>query len=200
MICKVKNLLKAGYVNNKWSTGNGVYTIKAGYQWLQGTLPKVAWYPLVWNRFNVPKHSFIAWLCVRQRLLTKDKLQAFVVVNDGLCELCKIGDETHMHLFYHCPFSSSCWQLLKDWLNVPLPGQDIINWCVKWRCRSLLKKHVVFAVVVVVLYSIWQCKNLCRLEQWVKAPIVVVQEVQSSVKQCYLSRNWPTRFQQNYIF
>ncbi|XP_074277980.1 uncharacterized protein LOC141601585 [Silene latifolia] len=163
MIYKVKNMLTPGYVNNLWSDGNGVYTIKAGYQWLQGSIIKVAWHPLVWNSFNMPKHSFITWLCVKQRLLTKDRLQAFGISNDGLCEMCKDCAETHLHLFYQCPFSSSCWKLLKNLLGVQLPGQDIVNWCVKWRCKSLLKKHIVFAAVAAVLYSIWQCRNLCRL-------------------------------------
>ncbi|XP_074266132.1 uncharacterized protein LOC141588598 [Silene latifolia] len=114
MICKVKNIRKFGYVHNNWATANGVYTINAGYQWLQGSMAKVEWYPLVWNRFNLPKHSFIVRLCARQRLLTKDKAWAFGVVNDGICEICKLEDETHMHLFYQCPFSVSSWQLLKD--------------------------------------------------------------------------------------
>ncbi|XP_074288841.1 uncharacterized protein LOC141613991 [Silene latifolia] len=147
------------------------------------------------NWFNVPIHSFIAWMCVKQRLLTKDRLLNFGMIIDGRCELCSSADETHAHLFYQCPFSVRCWCLLQKWLDIQLPGQDIIGWCVNWRCRSLLKTQVLFAAVVALLYIIWQSRNLCRLEHWVRTPTEVIKEVKLLIQQRLQSRRWPSKFQ-----
>lgn len=34
----------------------------------------VSWYGLIWYKGNTPKHSFIAWLAILNRLSTKDRL------------------------------------------------------------------------------------------------------------------------------
>ncbi|XP_074265621.1 uncharacterized protein LOC141588063 [Silene latifolia] len=111
-ICVVKDKFKHGYINNQWCDGNGEYSVAAGYRWLQGPQTKVHWFPVVWNRFNVPKHSFIAWLIIKERLLTKDRLLAFGIPNDGKCDLCSSHNEDHKHLFYQCEFSIRCWDIL----------------------------------------------------------------------------------------
>ncbi|XP_074266789.1 uncharacterized protein LOC141590074 [Silene latifolia] len=151
-ICAVKDIFKPGYNLNQWCDGK--YTVVAGYRWL-----------------NVPKHSFIAWLFAKERLLTKDRLRAFGLPIDGVCDLCALYTENHHHLFYQCEFSIRCWDILRHWFSVSLPTQDILQWCVKWRFRSLLKKHLVFAAVVAVLYNIWRVRNLCRLDMVLHSPI-----------------------------
>ena len=35
---------------------------------------KNAWHRLIWGSFVVPKHAFIAWMDVLNRLLTKDRM------------------------------------------------------------------------------------------------------------------------------
>lgn len=81
-------------------------------------LPKVAWAIGIWNRMSFPKHRFIAWLGIQNRLRTKDILLHFGVCPDNLCCLCGIEVETHIHLFFECEFSK---QLLAkmhvDWNN-----------------------------------------------------------------------------------
>ncbi|XP_074300984.1 uncharacterized protein LOC141632329 [Silene latifolia] len=107
-ICQVKDIMKAGYVNGNWSANNGVYSVSSGYKWLLGQQNKVPWLSLVWNKTSIPKHSFIGWLAIQERLLTKDRLLKFGVISDGLCFLYHHYLETHQHLLYDCHFSQQC--------------------------------------------------------------------------------------------
>ncbi|XP_074290339.1 uncharacterized protein LOC141617068 [Silene latifolia] len=86
-ICKVKDMLKPGFLNGAW---DGNYSIQKGYQWLLGPCSKKDWVPMVWNRVCVPKHNFSTWIYVQQRFLTQDRLQKFGVstsVFDATTEL-----------------------------------------------------------------------------------------------------------------
>ncbi|XP_074271306.1 uncharacterized protein LOC141595239 [Silene latifolia] len=155
-LCQVKEQLKPAYCNGQWRSNAGRYTISGGYIWLQGDQVKVPWHPVVWNRFNMPKHAFIGWLAIQGRLLTKDRLVRFGVIQDGACDMCLDHAEDHSHLLYHCRFSSQCWALLKVWLDVALPGSGILEWCSSWRCRSLMKKRIVCAAVLALVYQLWE--------------------------------------------
>ncbi|XP_074306083.1 uncharacterized protein LOC141641312 [Silene latifolia] len=82
-ICAVKDIFKPGYHLNQWCDGK--YTVAAGYRWL-----------------NVPKHSFIAWLFAKERLLAKDRLRAFGLPIDGWWLSCTIfgRPETSVELIW----------------------------------------------------------------------------------------------------
>ncbi|XP_074278429.1 uncharacterized protein LOC141602019 [Silene latifolia] len=166
----------------------------SGYDWLQGAQVRVNLFHLIWNRVNLPKHSFIGWLMIQGRLYTKDMMLRFGVVSDGLCELCRTQLEDHQHLFFLCDFSIRCWTLLRDWIGVDLPTTDILNWCVNWRCKSLLKKHMVYAAVVAMIYHIWMARNICREENIVIAPWYIVIEIKSHIQNVHRSREWSTRY------
>ena len=43
-ICKAKENFEQAYNNNKWLDGSREYTIKDGYKWLMGDLPRVRWH------------------------------------------------------------------------------------------------------------------------------------------------------------
>ncbi|XP_074300521.1 uncharacterized protein LOC141631797 [Silene latifolia] len=176
-ICKVKDRVKAGFINDVWCANRGQYTVASGYDWLQEDLVKVDWWPLIWNRLNLPKYTFIGWLMIQERLFTKDRMLRFGVLTDGLCEICWTQMEDHHHLFYLCDFSSRCWNLLRAWLGVPLPTNDVLQWCNRWRSRSLLKKQLVHAAVVALIYHIWMARNVCREEHRVPCPNNIVKEI-----------------------
>ncbi|XP_074291932.1 uncharacterized protein LOC141618749 [Silene latifolia] len=106
-ICQVKDILKPGYCQGKWSTNAGVYTVSVG--------------------LNLHKHSIIGWLAIQCRLLTKDRLLRFNIISDGYCDMCLDHLEDHNHLLYRCRFSACCWRLLADWLDITLPDTDILN-------------------------------------------------------------------------
>ncbi|KAF4388761.1 hypothetical protein G4B88_019038 [Cannabis sativa] len=67
-----------------------MYTIKLGYGTLVTTQPVKLWYGKVWSRFIIPKHKFILWLAVMDRLQTKSRLLKFNIFDHDSCLICEI--------------------------------------------------------------------------------------------------------------
>ncbi|XP_074277529.1 uncharacterized protein LOC141601159 [Silene latifolia] len=102
-----------------------VYSVANGYSWLQGSQVKVPWYPLIWNKVNSPKHAFIGWIAIQQKLLTKDRLLQYGIITNGRCELCLSHIETLQYILYDFVFSAMCWRHLKCWLGINMPTVGI---------------------------------------------------------------------------
>ncbi|XP_074288645.1 uncharacterized protein LOC141613800 [Silene latifolia] len=176
-LCQVKEQLKYGYSNGTWQTNHSEYTVSQGYKWLTGPQTKVAWWPLIWSRVNYPKHSFIGWLAIQDKLLTKDRLLKFGVLQDEKCELCLDHIKDHQHLLYTCPFSAKCLVIFKSCLGVPFPTAEVLDWIVKCRCKSLMKKKIIFTAMLALVYHIWTARNICRLECRVQRPERIIEMV-----------------------
>ncbi|XP_074305079.1 uncharacterized protein LOC141640017 [Silene latifolia] len=194
-ICQVKDMLKPGCCHGKWSTNAGVYNVSIGYKWLQGNLSPVPWYPIFWNRLNLSKHSIIGWLAIQCRLMTKDRLIRFGVIADGHCDICLDHPKDHNHFLYGCRFSACCWKLLAEWLDVPLPDAEILDWCRRWRCRSLMKKQIVPAAIMAMIYQIWNARNICRMDNKLVHPTYAVKTVTEQVKSRGQTWKWTSKFQ-----
>ncbi|XP_074283036.1 uncharacterized protein LOC141607585 [Silene latifolia] len=182
--------MKSGFVQDQWSMNGGRYTTVSGYEWLMGTQIQVPWVPVVWNRLNVPKHSFIAWVYVEQRLLTKDRLCKFGMAVPTECDMCMVHPETHAHLFFECSYSRACLDRVNEWLGVRIPVCEPIQWCLQLRYKSLMKKQVVFAAVCGLVYLIWWARNKCRLEKVLTHPAILTQELQKHVQIRYQNQHW----------
>lgn len=66
--------------------------------------PKVSWCNLVWGKFLIRRHSFIAWLAIRNRMATNDRMYRWTIVNNNLCSFCNSLVENIGHLFFDCSF------------------------------------------------------------------------------------------------
>ncbi|GAB2211455.1 hypothetical protein Droror1_Dr00024768 [Drosera rotundifolia] len=66
----------------------GFYSIRSGYGVLIGDLPKVAWWRLCWCKDIFPRHGFIMWLAILDKLRTKSMLFIFTVF---LLEIVTVG-------------------------------------------------------------------------------------------------------------
>ncbi|XP_050207779.1 uncharacterized protein LOC126657173 [Mercurialis annua] len=109
------------YVSNNYSISNyedkvywvpsksGSFSVNSLWRNLNPSLPKVPWASLVWFSGSIPRHSFILWLCLKKRLLTKDKLMAWNVVSSDSCSLCGSHPENLEHLFFACGYSQNIW-------------------------------------------------------------------------------------------
>ncbi|XP_074318551.1 uncharacterized protein LOC141655364 [Silene latifolia] len=116
-IYKVKEKIKNGFIDNCWTPHQKGYTVGNGYEWLMGLLPTQTWTKIVWNEWNVPKHSFNSWLIMQEGLNTKTKLYAYGCCQDDMCILCAKQPETSEHLFNECKFSAKYRSVLKIGLN-----------------------------------------------------------------------------------
>ncbi|XP_021724873.1 uncharacterized protein LOC110692182 [Chenopodium quinoa] len=115
-IYKIKDEMKPGFLSKQWTeTG---YSIKEGYNWLQGNSQEVAWTGWMWNAFNVPKHSFIAWIAIHDRLRLKSRLYKSGICDNDKCLLCDVHPETIQHLFFECNYSKICLKNICSWLGM----------------------------------------------------------------------------------
>lgn len=53
----------------------------------------------------MPKHAFICWLTIMNRLPTKDRLLKWGLNVDVMCLLCGAAEESRDHVFFSCPFA-----------------------------------------------------------------------------------------------
>ncbi|KAF5194210.1 Ribonuclease h domain, partial [Thalictrum thalictroides] len=67
---------------------NRAFTIKSAYVAFRVRSPVTDWAYLLWSKRNIPKHSFITWLAVKERLATQDKLIKWETIQKSVCALC----------------------------------------------------------------------------------------------------------------
>ena len=87
----------------------------------------------MWSTFNVPKHAFISWLAILNRLRTKDKLRALGITMDESCAFCS-EQETRDHLFFECSFTKELWievLQMRGLRRKVLPWDHELEWAVK---------------------------------------------------------------------
>jgi hypothetical protein len=78
---------------------------------------------------NLGKHQFIFWHLLKDRLANTRNLlrRTNEALDDYKCAICSLGiEETSFHLFFQCPFSSSCWNYLAIQCNLNLPPLDMV--------------------------------------------------------------------------
>ncbi|XP_074283247.1 uncharacterized protein LOC141607797 [Silene latifolia] len=172
-ICKIKEKLKEGFIENCWMPNEKGYTLKNGYVWLSTQQPKLDWCSLVWNSWNIPKHSIITWLIMQEGLNVKTRLFQFGYCEDNLCLFCGELPETIAHLFYDCIYSCKIREALAVWLGRSFPGlTELRNGrknSMQWKATPILFN--------VYLYTIWHQRNNTRIQLSVLRPELVASQV-----------------------
>ncbi|XP_071696242.1 uncharacterized protein [Rutidosis leptorrhynchoides] len=82
----------------------------------------VNWYDIVWFSQCIPRHSFLVWLLMGEKLKTQDKLKKWEIRSVKnmpiVCSLCLTEVDSHDHLFFYCPFSSRVWRCVWQYSDV----------------------------------------------------------------------------------
>lgn len=119
---------------------NGGYKIATVYKWLRQEPAKVIWRFWVWNKFNIPKNSFICWLTMWNRLKTKQRLHRFGIYDDNSCAICGNAPETIAHLFFECQYGQACVEGILQWIQFTANSRNIHTlWRRVFRSRKLSK-------------------------------------------------------------
>ncbi|XP_074314306.1 uncharacterized protein LOC141649518 [Silene latifolia] len=182
-VCEIKEVFKDAYVQGQWSDDDEKYTINDGYKWLtQHDMSRVSWFKSVWNKFIIPKHSFIIWLLNQERLLTLDRLGKMGITHQTRCFLCGIHDENHRHLFQECDYARHCYAQLFAWLQVQVPAHLSADSILRIRKYTGFTRLLLSSLVAAVQYHIWRCRNTCRVDGYVTHPTVILKRIKSDCR------------------
>ncbi|GJS51922.1 RNA-directed DNA polymerase, eukaryota, reverse transcriptase zinc-binding domain protein [Tanacetum coccineum] len=94
------------------------FTVVEAWKAVKVELLKVIWHKHVWYSQCIPRHAFTAWIMIKVRLKTKDRLSKWFSVQDLTCLLCGVDNESHNHLFFLCDYSKRLWERLKPMANM----------------------------------------------------------------------------------
>ncbi|KAL0300099.1 UNVERIFIED_CONTAM: hypothetical protein Sangu_3139400 [Sesamum angustifolium] len=106
-----------------WNSSSGTYSLKSAVSLIQPSTPRVLWYGLLQGKFKVPRHGFVLWLAIMEKLSTMDK--PWVPRAENGCVLCDGHfNETHEHLFFNCWYSKRCLSILKSKIRFHWPYSE----------------------------------------------------------------------------
>ena len=83
------------------------FSVKVAWEHLRRHRQMVEWHDIVWFKNVVPRHSFLLWMAVQQKLTTQDRLYQFGIHGPNRCSLCLRNNEDHNHLFFECAYTKA---------------------------------------------------------------------------------------------
>ncbi|XP_020243054.1 uncharacterized protein LOC109821279 [Asparagus officinalis] len=124
---------------------------------------KVEWHDFVWEKLNYPKHSFIVWLAIQNKLLTQDRLHKKGIIQSNQCYLCEgTVEENRDHLFFDCKFSNCVWNGIMEWLKFKWRSADwhmLTNWYISRMRGKGNKQKIKRLALTATIYNIWRERN-----------------------------------------
>ncbi|CAN1304729.1 LINE-1 reverse transcriptase homolog [Linum perenne] len=126
--------------------GNLKFSISSAWNDLRPSAPTVSWYRVVWGKPLIPRHSFICWLTMQDRLPTKQRLAKWGITLDIRCCFCA-QPEDRDHIFADCVFG----QRVRAACGLP---DSLI--CSDWDAMSNYLQRLGTAVEESALIYIWR--------------------------------------------
>ncbi|GFS35505.1 hypothetical protein Acr_00g0040240 [Actinidia rufa] len=166
---------------NQW-TANGDLHSKLAYDYFRPKANKLKWPTVIWSNYTTPKHAFILWLAMKERLLTKDRLPDPGA--DQTCLLCRTENETTEHLFFQCNFVRQIWSPIKSWLGFRRTLSTLkaaVKWSIKEARGTGIQSKAKRLGIACTTYFVWEARNLRLFEGRVQAPEAVIRKIQISV-------------------
>ncbi|XP_074288855.1 uncharacterized protein LOC141614002 [Silene latifolia] len=184
-VCKLKQEFQPAYHQNEWTMVPGKeYTIKKGYSWLRPPTQAVSWSHIVWTKWSIPKHSFIAWLHYQQGFNTKDKLYRLGIVPDKNLTICAQEEESPSHLFFRVNIAEN-YSESSEWTGVVMSIANTREW---WHRRfTRLKIGVLNSILNATMYYIWNQRNASRHENVLLSPgrcvVMIKADIRNRIQQ-----------------
>jgi hypothetical protein len=142
---------------------SGKFSINSAWELIRDSRPTNTLHHLIWFPGHIPRHAFIMWIASMERLHTMDRLLNFGVIHVATCILCGVQVETHEHLFFQCPYTSSVWREIAERTRIfwpPLNWPNLLQWA-----AATLKSTKTFAhnlaksILSTTVYFIWYERN-----------------------------------------
>jgi hypothetical protein len=158
----------------------GSYVSADTWDFLRDKKSEVHWWHVVWFPFAIPKHAFIIWLAVQNRLSTGDRLLAWGFQGDAQCVFCRNGVETRDHIFFMCSFSARIWKNCMQRCNDLAPSLDwqrVLNeGCRTWK-KKTMAGVLCRLVLSSVVYNIWKARNAIKYQNAPKSEEQILKQI-----------------------
>ncbi|XP_020262200.1 uncharacterized protein LOC109844683 [Asparagus officinalis] len=174
---------------------NSIVHLSKLYSTMSPVTNKVPWFYVVWENFSYPKHCFILWLAVQNRLLIKERLLKRGLIQAGQCCLCEDASlETRDHLFFECRFSVAVWNGVMSWLRF---NWKTCNWglLIFWyssRLRGKGFRHKIKRMALsTTVYILWKKRNARVFKQKRRSVDQSVTEIKIDILSITLNSSLP---------
>ncbi|GKF52255.1 reverse transcriptase zinc-binding domain-containing protein, partial [Tanacetum coccineum] len=148
-----------------WRSKSGIdgkFTIRQAYKDLCDNVEIVKWHKVIWFSQNIPKHSFILWMAVQNRLVTQDKVRKWGSFDMMACLLCKKEMDSHQHLFFQCDYSAEVWAKIKEKAGIQTTKwewDEIVEEMTTMYCGNSIDSIIRRISFAADVYLIWQERN-----------------------------------------
>ncbi|GJX97140.1 RNA-directed DNA polymerase, eukaryota, reverse transcriptase zinc-binding domain protein [Tanacetum coccineum] len=123
---------------------------------------KVEWNDIVWHSNCIPRHNFVLWMAIQNKICTQDKLAKWYPNNTYCCSLCKKEGDTHDHLFLNCDYAMELWEKVKDKAKMcgfATNWKDIVIEISKWKSKRSVWGTIRKLCFAAAVYYLWQERN-----------------------------------------
>jgi hypothetical protein len=173
----------------RWKlTESGQYSAKTAYQLFFLGRTEVPGMKELWSSGAPLKHKLHAWLALKDRLWTADRLEERGLPHPRHCPLCCQETETVEHLNMRCSFSREVWFRTLQPYNLhnqtPTADDELALW---WPALSdavpARHKKEINSLIVLVVRELWLERN-ARVFDWTATmPVELVRRIASEFDQ-----------------
>ena len=141
---------------------NGCFSTSTAWDSIRSRKDEVEWYHLVWGQQTIPRHAFVLWMAIRNKLPTKARVMKYGGnVNSGCC-FCNNSLESMDHLFFQCAFSKKIWCRVVTCCGLSYNGMGWNDYmCLlssRWKKRRL-KYYLGKIALAATVYFLWKERN-----------------------------------------
>nr|GEX12125.1 RNA-directed DNA polymerase, eukaryota, reverse transcriptase zinc-binding domain protein [Tanacetum cinerariifolium] len=148
-----------------WRSRKGIdmkFSIKQAYQDLSNITDDVKWYKIVWFSQYIPKHLFILWLAIQNRLVTQDRIKKWGSYDLMMCPLCRKDMDSHKHLFFQCEYAANMWDRVKTKAGIKIAAlewNEIMDAISHMYYGNSIVSIIRRLSIAACVYLIWQERN-----------------------------------------
>ena len=134
-----------------WKFPGEKYFVAKVWEELRPKQDKVTWNRFLRSSMAIPKHVFISWIAILNRLPTMDRLVSWGLIERGECCFYQNVLETQDHLFFECNYSKNLWKSILQLCDL---NREVGNWDseLEWALRRIKGK----ALISLILRIAWK--------------------------------------------
>jgi hypothetical protein len=141
---------------------DGIYSAKSAYIAFFVGHVRASVSEEIWRSRAPYSCKFFAWLALKNRCWTVDRLRRRGLPCPSACPLCDQELKTLQHLLLGCVFARETWAWAlrcwgkEEWL--PDPDTDLLEWWTSRACPTAHRRDM-WTAIILVFWSIWRHRN-----------------------------------------